>query len=282
MTDETYEDRTGTRFERVRLTDASFEDVYLDGARFTDVVLRGATLRQVDLRGLRARDVWLEDVDITAEIGNLRINGIDVVPYVEAELDRLQPDRPKMRPTDADGFREAWDVVERIWGETVEHARTFTPDQLHERVDGEWSFIETLRHLVFATDAWVCRALLGDPQPWDALDLPHDEMADSPPVPRDREARPTLDEVLALRADRMAAVRRVVDGLTDEALDGTTEPVTEPGYPEPRAYAVRRILLTILNEEWLHRQYAERDLAVVSARAHGGADPEPAVGVPPR
>lgn len=282
MTDETYEDLTGTRFERVRLTDASFEDVYLDGARFHDVVLRDATLRQVDLRGLRARDVWLEDVDITAEIGNLRINGIDVVPYIEAELDRLQPDRPKMRPTDAQGFREAWDALERLWAETVERARAFTPAQLHERVDGEWSFIETLRHLVFATDAWVRRALLGDPEPWDALDLPHDDMPDSPPVPRDRDVRPTLEEVLALRADRMATVRRVVDGLTDEQLDGTTEPVTEPGYPEPEPYAVRRVLRTILSEEWLHRQYAERDLAVVAARAEGRPAADPAVGVPPR
>ena len=125
-----------------------------------------------------------------------------------------------MRPTDAAGYREAWDVVERRWAGTVERARTLPPDQLHERVDGEWSFIETLRHLVFATDAWVRRALLGDPEPWDALDLPHDDMPDSPPVPRDREARPSLDEVLALRADRMATVRRVVDDLTDEALAG--------------------------------------------------------------
>jgi hypothetical protein len=33
---------------------------------------------------------------------------------------------------------------------------------------------------VFATDAWVRRAVLGDPSPWDALDLPHDEMPDIP------------------------------------------------------------------------------------------------------
>ncbi len=108
-----------------------------------------------------------------------------------------------MRPADAAGYREAWDVVERRWAGTVERARTLPPAQLHERVDGEWSFIETLRHLVFATDAWVCRALLGDPEPWDALDLPHDDMPDSPPVPRDRDARPSLEEVLALRTDRM-------------------------------------------------------------------------------
>ena len=58
-----------------------------------------------------------------------------------------------MRPTTPAGFREGWDVVERLWAGTVERARRLPPDQLHESVDGEWSFIETLRHLVFATDA---------------------------------------------------------------------------------------------------------------------------------
>lgn len=275
MGDVAYDDQRGARFERVRLTGASFEDVYLDGARLHDVDLRGASLRMVDLRGLRARDVWLEDVDITGDVENVRINGVDIAPLVEAELDRRDPDRPKMRPTDADGYREAWDVVERLWAGTVERARTFAPEQLHERVDGEWSFIETLRHLVFATDAWVCRALLGDPEPWDALDLPHDDMPDSPPVPRDRQVRPSLDAVLALRADRMATVRRVVDDLTDEALSGTTEPVLEPGYPEPEPYAVTRILRTILNEEYLHRLYAERDLDALAAGAGRGAAPTP-------
>lgn len=275
MADVTYDDQQGARFERVRLTGATFEDVYLDGARLHDVDLRGASLRMVDLRGLRARNVWLEDVDITGDVENLVINGVDVAPLIEAELDRRDPDRPKMRPTDAAGYREAWDVVERLWSGTVERARTFPPEQLHESVDGEWSFIETLRHLVFATDVWVRRALLGDPEPWDALDLPHDDMPDSPPVPRDRDARPSLDEVLTLRADRMATVRHVLDRLTDEELAGTTEPVTAPGYPEPESYAVTRILRTVLNEEWHHRLYAERDLAALDSGPREATAPTP-------
>ena len=158
-----------------------------------------------------------------------------------------------MRPADADGYREAWEVLERLWQQTVDRARGMNPDLLHERVDGEWSFIETLRHLVFATDAWVTRAVLGDPSPWDPLDLPHDEMGDEPSVPRDRDARPSLDEVLALRADRMTTVRQVIADLTDEKLAGMTEPVLEPGYPEPESYAVSRCLQAVLSEEWEHR-----------------------------
>src|SRR5262249_20158228 len=129
-----------------------------------------------------------------------------------------------------------------------------------ESVEGEWSFIQTLRHLVFATDAWIRRAILGDPAPWDALGLPWSEMDDTPGVPNDREARPSLDQVLELRRDRMSTVHTVVDGLTDESLAGESTPVAGPGWPPARSFPVRECLLVILNEEWEHRLYAERDL----------------------
>ena len=145
-------------------------------------------------------------------------------------------------------------------------ARDLDPELLHESVDGEWSFIETLRHLAFATDAWIRRAILGDPAPWDPLDLPWDTMPDTPGVPRDREARPSLDVVLELRRDRMATVRALVDGLTDEWLAADTEPVEGPGWPPPRSFPVRECLSVVLNEEWEHRLYAERDLAVLSVK----------------
>jgi len=252
------EDLAGSRFEHVSLTDARFNDVDLGNARFSLVNFTGVTIRGAEL----------VDVDISGEIEDLRVNGVDVVPLVEAELDRRYPERAKMRPSDADGYREAWAVLERLWQQTVDRARGMNPELLHEQVDGEWSFIQTLRHLVFATDAWVTRVVLGDPSPWDPLDLPHDEMGDEPSVPRDRDARPFLDEVLALRSDRMATVRRVIADLTDEKLAAMTEPVLEPGYPEPESYAVSRGLQAVLSEEWEHRLYAERDFDVLDARSN--------------
>ena len=255
-----------TDFTGKDLAGSVFEDVYLTGARFHDVDLGGADFRQVDLTGARMRDAVLVNVDISGKIGNLRVNGVDVVPLVEAELNRRYPDRVKMRPADADGFREAWGILERLWQQTVTRARRMPPDLLHERVDAEWSFIETLRHLVFATDAWVKRAILGNPSPWDPLDLPHDEMPSVPGVPRDSAARPSLDQVLTLRAGRMATVRRVLADLTDAELAGHTVPVTGPGYPEPESFQVRRCLQAILSEEWQHRLYAERDLDLLEAR----------------
>lgn len=246
--------------------DRTFARADLAGAHFHLVDLSGARFEQSDLRGVVMRGVELFDVDIDGAIEKLTINGVDVAPLIEAELDRRQPDRVKMRPEDPAGFREAWDLLETMWRQTVLRARRLDPVLLHQSVDGEWSFVQTLRHLVFATDAWVRRVLLGDPQPWDPLDLPFDQMADAPGVPRDRNAQPSLDAVLALRRDRMATVRRVVDELTEEQLASHTTPVQNPGWPASESYPVRDCLLIILNEEWQHRLYAERDLDVLDSR----------------
>jgi hypothetical protein len=253
-----------TVFKEENLAGARFEELTLRGAVFHDVDLGEATFDNVNLSGSTIHAL-VRDVAITGDVRNLTVWGVDVVPLVEAELNRLQPGRAKMRPADADGYREAWELLEQLWGETVDRARKLPPAMLHESVNGEWSFIQTLRHLVFATDAWVLRAVLGDPAPWDPLDLPHDEMRDTPPIPRDRDVQPSLDEVLALRADRMAKVRALFADLTDERLTEMTVPVTEPGYPESESYQVSDCLGCILSEEWEHRMYAERDLAVLES-----------------
>ena len=256
MADFTSEDLSGSRFANVDLRGASLRATDLSGARFHSVDFSGATMRGVEL----------VDVDITGEIHHLTINGVDVVPLITAELDRRDPDRIKMRPDDPAGFREAWEVVERLWAGTVERARRLDPPLLHESVDGEWSFIETLRHLPFATDAWVTRAILGDPAPWHPLELPWDEMPDKPGIPRDREARPTLDEALELRHSRMAIVRRLIDNLTESSLAADTAPVEGESWPPPRSFPVKECLRIVLNEEWQHRLYAERDLTALQTR----------------
>jgi DinB superfamily len=248
VTDYLREDWSHSRFEEVDFSQSRFHNVY-----FQDTVIRGA---------------WLQRVEIDGYIDDVTINGVAVGPLIEAELDRRDPDRRLMRPSDADGFRRAWNVVVRRWDAAVDRARALPEDLLHERVDGEWSFIETLRHLVFATDAWVLRAVLGDPAPYHPLGLAHSEMpSDTPAVPRDADARPSLQEILAVRTLRMATVTRVLDELTDDQLETMTQPVLEPGYPESESFPVRRCLGAVVNEEWLHREYAERDLAVLEGRS---------------
>jgi hypothetical protein len=247
-----------------------FEHADLSGSRFEDVDLSGSLFRNLLLRDVRIIGAWIQNVEIDADVdGGLTVNGVDVVPYVHAELNRRHPGRETVfavRDGDADAFRAAWAIDQRIWQETVERARRLPEAQLHEQVDGEYSFIQTLRHLVFATDAWIRRALLGDPRPYDALGLPFSEMGEIEGVPNDPDARPSLDEMLALRADRMATVSEVIAGLTDEQLQEMTVPVTEPGYPESESFPVRRCLAAVVIEEWEHHLFANRDLAVLEGR----------------
>jgi hypothetical protein len=254
--DFTQQDLSGSRFEGVSLRDASFQDATLENARF----------HWVDLTGASITGAKLVDVDIDGDIENLRVNGVEIAPLIEAELDRRHPGRAQMRATTAQEFRDGWELLQSLWRGTIERARGLPEPAVHERVDGEWSFVETMRHLLFVTDAWVVRAVLGHPQPWSPLDLPHDEMADEVTVPRDRDVRPSLDEVLDVLADRRATVTLLMEGLTDEQLDAMTTPVVEPGYPEPESYEVRRCLRTVLMEEWEHRLFAERDLEILEHR----------------
>jgi hypothetical protein len=187
---------------------------------------------------------------------------------VEAALNAKHPGREAIfavREGDADSFRAAWVIDQQVWAETVERARRLPEEKLHERVDGEWSFIQTLRHLVFATESWVLRAMQGDPSPYDRLSLPFSEMDDIPGVPNDVDARPSLDEVLALRADRMGRVSDVIAHLTDAQLEGSTEPVEPIGYPESESFPIRRCLGAVVIEEWQHHLFANRDLAVLEA-----------------
>ncbi len=252
MTEFRDQDLNGAHFERVSLRDATFVRVDLTGTR-----MRGARFT-----GSRLHGVELIDVEITGELGNVVVNGVDIAPLVEAELDRRLPERAKMRPGDPDGFREAWAILERLWEDTVARARTFPEAALHESVDGEWSFIQTLRHLGFASAAWVDRMVLGEVSPWRPLDLPWDDAPGWDGIPWDREARPSLDEALAVRRERQATVRRVLESLTDERL-AVEVSRPEPGYPQLEGFPVEQCLRILLNEEWEHRLYAERDLTAL-------------------
>ena len=212
-----------------------------------------------DLTGVQMRGVELVDVEISGELQNVVVNGVDIAPLVEAELNRRTPARAKMRPDDSNGFREAWAILERLWKGTVARAMTLPEAALHRSVDDEWSFIQTLRHLNFASAAWVDRMVRGTTSPWHALDLPWDEAPGWDGIPWDHEARPSLDEVLTVRRERQAMVRHVLESLTDKQLAADVTRI-EPGWPQMENFPVKECLRIVLNEEWQHRLYAERDL----------------------
>lgn len=267
--DFTGQDLAGSSFRRVNLSGSTFREVHLTEALLHDVDLSGTRVRAAYLDGVRMTGVEVPDLEIYGELGRLVVNGVDVVPLVEAELNRRMPERAQMSPTDVAGLREAFATLDRLWAGTVEKASALPPEALHEQVDEEWSFIETLRHLGFAHACWVGGVVLADPSPWHPLDLPWDEAPVVDGVPWDRDVRPSLDEVLELRAQRRATVRAVLDGLDDAGLRREVGSAT-PFLTDAEHLDVAQCLKVVINEEWEHRLYAERDLTVLWRAASAG------------
>jgi hypothetical protein len=239
----------------------SFAGQRLDGADFS-----GARLHGADFSGTRITDAWLHDTDISGDIAGLMVNGVEVAPLVEAELDRRFPERLVLRAADPAGLKEGWKVVEDQWDATLERAAKMPEPLLFERVDDDWSFVETLRHLIMATDCWHRRMIRQEPRPYHPWGLAGEFLADPHRLGIDPAATPTLEEVLEVRADRAAGVRATIDALTVEELARICEPPDAPGHPTV-PQSVLHCVHVILDEEWWHCRYANRDLDTLSAQA---------------
>ena len=248
----------------------------LHGAEFVDADLRGARFVRADLSDVVMRGVDVQGADIDAPWlleagGSLLVNGVDVAPLVEAELNRRYPGRAGRRAGDPDGLRAAWRALERTWADTLARVAAMPPGAVERSVDGEWSFAQTLRHLVMATDTWLGRAILQLEQPYHPLGQPHSEYAtDGYDLSVFTTGSPSYAAVLEAREDRAAMVRDFLSSVTADELTSTRRNPWAPDHQE----TVLSCLHVILNEEWEHHRYAVRDLdavAVTDERSRGTA-----------
>jgi hypothetical protein len=238
------------------------------GARFDVADLRGARFTDCDLTGVTIRDGWLVNVSISGYLSNVTVNGVDVSDFVSAELDRRHPERVQFREGQtADDVRAMWDTIERLWAEAAERAGRLPAAALAEQVDEEWSFEQTLRHLVFITDAWASRTVLDEPMPYHPLGLPQSwyPAADAAALGIDLTAQPGYAEILAARADRMTVMRRIVAGLTNDGLGRLCQRSPAPGYPDEERTVID-CLSVVMDEEIEHYRFAVRDLAALKSR----------------
>jgi DinB superfamily/Pentapeptide repeats (8 copies) len=238
------------------------------GARFDVADMRGARFTDCDLTGVTIRDGWLVDVSISGYLSNVTVNGVDVTDFVTAELDRRHPERVQFREgRTADDIRAIWDTIERLWAGAIERAEQLPAAALGEQVNEEWSFEQTLRHLVFITDAWASRTVLDEPMPYHPLGLPQSwyPAEDAAALGIDLAAEPGYAEILAARADRMAVMRGIVAELTDDGMGRLCQRSPAPGYPDEERPVIACIGV-VLDEEIEHYRFAVRDLAVLEAR----------------
>jgi hypothetical protein len=243
------------------LQGAEFVDADLRGARFVRADLSGVVMREVDVHGTDIDAPWLSDGE-----SFLHVNGVDVIPLVEAELNRRFPGRADRRAGDPDGLRAAWTTLEGTWAATLERVAAMPAGTVDVSVGGEWSFAQTLRHLVLATDAWLGRAILEIAQPFHPIGQPGAGAEDDDlDMSMFTAVPPSYAEVLVVRAGRVAMVRDFLATVTSEELAAARRNPWDPEYQE----ATISCLHVILEEEWEHHRYAVRDLDAIEAKSGG-------------
>ncbi len=215
-------------------------------------------MRGVDVAGADIDAPWLLEGEST-----LLVNGIDVAPFVDAELDRRFPGRADRRAEDPEGLRLAWAALQKgHWAATLDRVETMPPGSVEVSVAGEWSFAQTLRHLVMATDTWLGRAILEIDQPFHPIGQPNFEYeTDGNDMSVFTTTTPSYAEVLEVRAERVSRVRDFLATVSAEELDTRRRNPWNPEFPE----TMRSCLHVILEEEWEHYRYAVRDLEVIAA-----------------
>jgi DinB family protein len=235
----------------------AFADQDLSRARFVGCDLSGVVMRGVVVEGADIDAPWLFEGD-----SFFRVNGVDVIPYVDAELNRRFPGRELRGATDPQGLRAAWAALQDTWAATVDRVAAMPAGTVDVSVDGEWSFAQTLRHLVLATDMWLGRAVLEIEQPFHPLGLSDASMDEEGfDMSVFTTETPTYAEVLDARAGRVAMMRDFLDGVTGDELAVPRRNPHDPDYQE----TTLDCLHVILGEEWDHHRYAVRDLDAIEA-----------------
>jgi hypothetical protein len=238
-------------------------------ASFHNVDVNGATFRDCDLRGARIVSSFVDGLVVSGfsgRSGPVIVDDVDVSAYVAAELDRRFPERVRLREArTADDLRAIWSDVERLWDDTLARAGRLPEEVLHQRVDDEWSFVETLRHLVFAVDTWIGGWLEGQTAPFSPLGVPPTDIGPEewPAIGLDPEVRPSFSDAAVLFADRRERMRAALNGVTDGQLDDprTGTPVQAWG---EETHDVGECFRVVLEEHIEHRRFAERDLAALA------------------
>ncbi len=232
-------------------------DATLVGARFN-----GATMRSCDLTGVTMRGVDVNGLDIDGPdllFGGLIVCGVDVVPLVDAELNRQFPGRELQQAQTPAGLRDGWVAVQDAWQTTVSATSAELVDAC---VGDEWSLAQTLRHLVLVTDAWLRSAVLRVAEPFHEIGQIFSSAADmGVDVSVFRADAPPFEEILEVRAERQQLVTEFLATATPELLG---EDRDNPWGVDGWSLSVGDCVRVILEEEWAHLRYARRDLALLS------------------
>jgi hypothetical protein len=162
-------------FENRNMAGVVFHNVNLEGAVFDDVNLSGGRIHNANLGNFIIEDAYIK---------GLTVFGFRVDELIEAELDRRDPERVRLRMADCCDPECVRAVLSRLCEVRAGFSaflRGADPALLSTRPDPEnWSAIENLRHLIFAEDLYLNRWILQNDEPWCKLGLRPAFLADDP------------------------------------------------------------------------------------------------------
>jgi hypothetical protein len=249
------EDLSGARFERVDLTGALFRTVDLTNAQF----------RAVDLIGVAMRGVEMMNVEISGDLESVTING--------------STSRPLSVPSSTGGTPTGSRFARTTQPASARHG-TSSRDSGPARSSAlDCSTPRSCMSLSKASGrsprrcaTWPSPPMRGSAEPSSVTHRRGTHWTCRGtrwPIPRACRAtvrhgrRSTRFWRFAARGgDRWRGDRAADRRVADRAH----RPGGGAGWPRPVSYSVRECLLVILNEEWEHRLYAERDLTLLVNR----------------
>ena len=229
-----------------------FEDQDLSDSVFWGVKLRNSYVRDADLTGARFFHTWWKDVSIDGIVDGLVVNGVDVTNFVNSH-DRWYPLRTQLEPSTDGELREAWSAIQSEWDALFARVATMSGDAPMRSVNGEWSLLDTCRHLVFAMDKWFRWPIVGARE-FSPIGLPNTGSRDRDWPGLALDANPSFEEVLAVRSAYVDEFTRGIHEYSLSQLPDVVDILENGTVPALMCFHV------VLEEEFEHLRYALRDL----------------------
>ena len=229
-----------------------FERQDLSGAVFWGVKMAEARFRDTDFDKTSFFHTYWRNVEIDGEIHGLVVNGVDVTEFVNGN-DRWYPLRYQLSPSDAAGIRASWSELHDEWSRLLALVAQATPSVAEKSVNGEWSLLDTLRHLLFVMDKWFTLPILGG-RNFDPWGLPNTESQGTEWPGLGRMANPDFETVVRAREEQRNRFAAYIQTLDVDTLPTSVDVLENGAVPALMCFHV------VLEEEFEHLRYMIRDL----------------------